>query len=75
MLTFMNKFIGNIICDRILENSSKSHMKSGVFLHVFNDISTYAYVFTGYSLHTFSNLNIKFHVSAMNHLAVINKNV
>ena len=39
-----------IICDRILENSSKSHMKSGVFLHVFNDISTYAYVFTGYFL-------------------------
>ena len=32
------------ICDRILENSSKSHMKSGVFLHVFNDISIYALV-------------------------------
>ena len=29
------------ICDRILENSSKSHMKSSVFLHVFNNISTY----------------------------------
>ena len=29
------------ICDRILENSSKSHMKSGVFLHVFNDIYIY----------------------------------
>ena len=29
-------------CDRILENSSKSHMKSSVFLHVFNDISIYA---------------------------------
>ena len=28
-------------CDRILENNSKSHMKSSVFLHVFNDISTY----------------------------------
>ena len=27
------------ICDWILENSSKSHMKSGVFLHVFDDIS------------------------------------
>ena len=38
------------ICDRILENSSKSHMKSSVFLHVFNDISTYAYVFTEYFL-------------------------
>ena len=24
----------NINCDRILENSSKSHMKFGVFLHV-----------------------------------------
>ena len=40
-------------------------MKSGVFLHVIIDISTYAYVFTGYFLHTFSNLNIEFHVSAM----------
>ena len=29
------------ICDRILENSSKSHMKSSVFLHVFNNIFTY----------------------------------
>ena len=29
------------IYDRILENSSKSHMKSSVFLHVFNNISTY----------------------------------
>ena len=33
------------ICGWILENNSKSHMKSGVFLHVFNDISNYAYVF------------------------------
>ena len=31
-----------IICDWILENGSKSHMKSGIFLHVFNDISIYA---------------------------------
>ena len=38
----------HIICDRILENSSKSHMKSSVFLHVFNDIFTYVYVFTEY---------------------------
>ena len=30
----------NIICDRILENGSKSHMKSIVFQHVFNCIST-----------------------------------
>ena len=47
------------ICDQILENSSKSHMKSSVFLHVFNDISTYVYVFTEY-LHSFSNLSIEF---------------
>ena len=47
-------------CDRILENSSKSHMKSSVFLHVFNDISTYVYVFTEYFLLSFSNLSIKF---------------
>ena len=53
---------GVYICDRLLENSSKSHMKSSVFLHVFNDISTYAYVFTEYFLHSFSNLSIEFHV-------------
>ena len=47
-------------CDWILENSSKSHMKSSVFLHVFNDISTYVYVFTEYFLHSFSNLSIEF---------------
>ena len=49
-----------IICDWILENGSKSHMKSSVFLHVFNDISTYVYVFTEYFLHSFSNLSIEF---------------
>ena len=48
------------ICDRILENISKSHMKSSVFLHVFNDISTYVYVFMEYFLHSFSNLRIEF---------------
>ena len=32
----------HVICDRILENSSKSHIKSDVFLHIFNDISIYA---------------------------------
>ena len=52
--------IAEPICDRILENSSKSHMKSSVFLHVFNDISTYVYVFTEYFLHSFSNLSIEF---------------
>ena len=50
----------NANCDRILENSSKSHKKSSVFLHVFNDISTYVYVFTEYFLHSFSNLSIEF---------------
>ena len=48
------------ICDQIWENSSKSHMKSSVFLHVFNDISTYVYVFTEYFLNSFSNLSIEF---------------
>ena len=57
---FMNYGIAN--CDWILENSSKSHMKSSVFLHVFNDISTNAYVFTEYFLHSFSSLSIEFHV-------------
>ena len=46
----------------MLENSSKSHMKSSVFLHVFNDISTCVYVFTEYFLHGFSNLSIEFYV-------------
>ena len=55
-----------IICDRILENSSKSHMKSSVFLHVFNDISTYVYVFTEYFLYSFSNLSIEFLVVLLN---------
>ena len=54
------------ICDWILENSSKSQMKSSVFLHVFNDISPYAYVFTEYFLHSFSNLSIEFHVVLLN---------
>ena len=35
-------------------------MKSSVFLHVFNDISTYVYVFMEYFLHSFSNLSIEF---------------
>ena len=56
-------FYKMIICDWILENSSKSHMKFSVFLHVFNDISillSYVYVFTEYFLHSFSNLSIEF---------------
>ena len=56
------------MCDRILGNSSKSHMKSGVFLHAFNDISNYAYVFPKYFLNTFSNLSIEFHVVLLEYL-------
>ena len=37
-------------------------MKYGVFLHVFNDISTYAFGFPDDFLNNFSNLSIKFHV-------------
>ena len=56
-------FIGdNYNCDRISENGSKSHMKSSVFQHVFNYISTYAYAFPEYLLHNLDNLSIKFHV-------------
>ena len=44
-------------CDRISENSSKSHMKSSKYY-----ISTYVYVFPEYLLHNFNNLSIKFHV-------------
>ena len=40
----------NINYDQILQNSFKSHMKSSVFLHVFNDISIYAQVFPEYFL-------------------------
>ena len=54
--------INYIICDRILENSSKSHMKSSVFLHVFNDIS----LMHMYFIHSFSNLSIEFHVVIWN---------
>ena len=48
--------------DRILENSSKSHMKYSVFLYVFNNISTYVYVLTEYFLHSFGNWSIEFHL-------------
>ena len=41
-------------------------MKSSVFLHVFNDISIYVYVFTEYLLHSFSNLSIEFLVVLRN---------
>ena len=56
----MHHFCSIDNCDRILENSSKSYLKSSVFLHVFNDISNYVYVFTEYFLHSFSNLSIEF---------------
>ena len=45
-------------CDRILE----THMNSGAFMHVFNDISIYAYVFLKHFLNTFS---IEFHVRSI----------
>ena len=35
-----------IICDRISENGSKSHMKSIVFQHAFNCIYTYTNIFS-----------------------------
>ena len=60
-ITTLIVMIRFVICDRILENNSKSHMKSGVFLHVFNDISIHAYVFPKYFLNIFSNLSIEFH--------------
>ena len=37
-------------------------MKSGVFQHVFQCISTYAYVFPEYLLQNFNDLSIKFYV-------------
>ena len=40
-------------------------MKSSIFPHVFNDISTYPYIFTEYFLHSF-NLTIEFHVVLQN---------
>ena len=49
-------------CDQISENGSKSHMKSIVFQHVFNCISTYVHVFQEYLLHNFDNLIIQFHI-------------
>ena len=60
-----------------LESSSKSHMKSSVFLHVFNDISIYAYVFPKYFLNNFSIefhvvLRMKYRICNTVHVAVIN---
>ena len=68
----------NKICDRILENGSKSHIKSSVFQHVFNYISTYAYVFSEYLFHNLNNLSIEFYVISRNneyysiHVTIIN---
>ena len=63
----------------MLKNGSKSHMKSIVFHHVFNCISTYVYVFPEYLLHNFDNLSIKLHIMIGNnvenvtvHVTVIN---
>ena len=52
-------------CDRISENGSKSHMKSIVFQHVLNCISSNAHVFSEYLSNSFDNLNMKFHENDM----------
>ena len=59
-VSYKSEVVDIAVCDQILENSSKSHIKSSVFLHVFNDIFTYVHVFTEYFLHSFSNLSIEF---------------
>ena len=56
------------ICDRISENGSKAHMKSIIFHHVFNCISTIAYAFPEYLLDNFDNLSIKFQVMVGNNV-------
>ena len=55
-----------IICERILRNGSKSHMKNNVFLHAFNDISSYAYIFSKYLYYCFSNSSTELHVLWLN---------
>ena len=54
------------ICDWILENSSKSHMKYTVILHVFNFISVILYVFQVYFLNKFRNFSFEFHTISRN---------
>ena len=49
------------ICDRILENSSKSHMKYAVFHHVFKVISVNVYVILAYFFNELGNLCYEFH--------------
>ena len=44
------------ICDRILESSSKSHMKYAVFYPVFKVISVNVYVIPEYFLNKLGNL-------------------
>ena len=50
------------ICNGSSEKSSKSHIKSSVFQHIFNYISTYAYACPEYLLHNFNNTSTKFYV-------------
>ena len=54
------------ICDHIFGNGSKLHMKYSVFLHVFTDISSYAYIFNQYLCYHFSNSNTELHVLCLN---------
>ena len=61
--TFMCMYTFTLIVTGFWKTVSKSHMKFSVFLHVFNIISTYAYVFTVRAFLTFlGNLSIEFHV-------------
>ena len=64
------------ICDRVLENSTKSHMKYAVFLHVFNVISANVCVFLEYFLNISRILAMNFteyhEICNPMHVAVIN---
>ena len=52
-----------MICDQILENISKSHMKSSTFQQVCISMYFYlCYAFPEYLLHNFNDLSIKFYI-------------
>jgi len=52
---------------------SKSQIKYGVFMHIFNDISTNAYIFQEYFLNNFKNFNYEFHtIIIMKYLEIHN---
>ena len=52
----------------IYVTKSRKMVGSTVFHHVFNCISTYAYVFPEYLLHNFDNLSIKLHIMIGNNV-------